>query len=135
MVVYTAACYDTGFWFVFSVGFRVKPNNDVPFVVWLTAGMTAWFVFADLISTAVNSVVASGNLVKKTMFPAEILPVISALTALFAHGVFLSILLGLIFTGLAFFPLLFASYLLPLLSIGVGCGNIVDSFSGECFCS
>ncbi len=34
------------FWVVFSVGFRVQPMNDVPFVVWLTAGMAAWFLFS-----------------------------------------------------------------------------------------
>jgi ABC-type polysaccharide/polyol phosphate export permease len=27
------------FWFIFSVGFRVVPKNDVPFVIWLTAGL------------------------------------------------------------------------------------------------
>ena len=32
------------FWFVFSVGFKTKPMNDVPFVVWLTAGMAPWFL-------------------------------------------------------------------------------------------
>jgi len=33
------------FWFVFSVGFKTKPLNDVPFVVWLTSAMAPWFVF------------------------------------------------------------------------------------------
>lgn len=112
------------FWFVFSVGFRVKPNNDVPFVVWLTAGMTAWFFFADLVSTAVGSVVVNGNLVKKTMFPAEILPVISVLTALFAHGVFLSILFGLlIFQGLPlsifYFQILYYLFCLIVFALGI----------------
>ena len=32
-------------WVVFGLGFRVKPVDDVPFVVWLTAGMCGWFVF------------------------------------------------------------------------------------------
>ena len=33
----------TVFWVVFSVGFRVQPASGVPFAVWLTAGMSAWF--------------------------------------------------------------------------------------------
>lgn len=118
------------FWFVFSVGFRVKPNNDVPFVVWLTAGMTAWFVFADLINNAVNSVVGSGNLVKKTMFPAEILPVISVLTALFSHGVFISILLCLIFLqGLSFslYYLQIGYYLVCLIVFAMGIAWMVSA--------
>ena len=44
------------FWVVFSVGFKSKPMNDVPFVVWLTAGMSAWFVFADIVRGLKNSV-------------------------------------------------------------------------------
>jgi lipopolysaccharide transport system permease protein/teichoic acid transport system permease protein len=32
------------FWFVFSVGFRVQPMaNNVPFVVWLTAGLSTYW--------------------------------------------------------------------------------------------
>lgn len=29
------------FWVVFSIGFKVQPTKNVPFVVWLTAGMAA----------------------------------------------------------------------------------------------
>lgn len=118
------------FWFVFSVGFRVKPTNDVPFVVWLTAGMTSWFVFSDIISNAVGSVVASGNLVKKTLFPAEILPVISILTALFSHGVFLSILLGLlVFQGMpfSFFFIQIFYYLFCLIFFALGVSWVVSA--------
>lgn len=120
------------FWFVFSVGFRVKPSNDVPFVVWLTAGMTAWFFFADLISNAVGSVVANGNLVKKTMFPAEILPVISVLTALFAHGVFVSILLGLIFLQGLPFSIVYLQvfyYLICLVVFALGVSWVVSALN------
>ncbi|KAI4446249.1 hypothetical protein C823_000767 [Eubacterium plexicaudatum ASF492] len=30
------------FWFVFQVGFRSNPINDVPFILWLSAGMIPW---------------------------------------------------------------------------------------------
>ncbi len=118
------------FWFVFSVGFRVKPDNDVPFVVWLTAGMTAWFVFADIINNAVTCVVASGNIVKKTLFPAEVLPVISVLTALFSHAVFISILLGLlVLQGMtfSFYFLQFFYYLLCLIVFAMGVAWVVSA--------
>jgi ABC-type polysaccharide/polyol phosphate export permease len=84
------------FWFIFSVGFRVKPSQDVPFVVWLTAGMAAWFVFAEIINGSASLVVANTNLVKKTLFPSEILPIILIINALFSHLIFLVILLGLL---------------------------------------
>ena len=55
------------FWFIFSVGFRVVPKNDVPFVVWLTAGMAPWFAFADMINNATRAITSNANLVKKNV--------------------------------------------------------------------
>jgi lipopolysaccharide transport system permease protein/teichoic acid transport system permease protein len=85
------------FWFIFSVGFRVKPLNDVPFVVWLTAGMAPWFYFAGIINGSVSVVVANANLVKKTIFPSEVLPVVKIISNLVTHAFFVLLLLILIF--------------------------------------
>lgn len=84
------------FWFIFSVGFRVKPLNDVPFVVWLTAGMAPWFYFAGIINGSASVVVGHANLVKKTLFPSEILPVVKIISHLVTHGFFALLLLFLI---------------------------------------
>jgi lipopolysaccharide transport system permease protein/teichoic acid transport system permease protein len=54
------------FWVVFSVGFRVQPKNDVPFVVWLTAGMAAWFVFAEIVNGSAGVIISNAHLIKKT---------------------------------------------------------------------
>ncbi len=112
------------FWFVFSFGFRVQPTKDVPFVVWLTAGMAPWFMFTEIISNAVVSVVGNGNLVKKTVFSSEILPVISILTGVFSHLIFLIILFGLmIFQGVSlsfyFFQSIYYFICLLLFTLGV----------------
>ena len=64
----------TVFWVVFSVGFRVQPANGVPFAVWLTAGMAAWFAFAEIVSGSVNSITGNTHLVKKVVFPLQALP-------------------------------------------------------------
>ena len=84
------------FWFVFSVGFKAKPMNDVPFVVWLTAGMMPWFLFADILTTSVGVIVAHTNLIKKTLFPSQILPLVRIAAALVTHFVFLMLLVGLL---------------------------------------
>ncbi len=84
------------FWFIFSIGFRVSPRNDVPFVVWLAAGMAPWFAFADIMNLATSAVISNGNLIKKTFFPSEILPVIRAVSGLFSHLIFVTIVLCLI---------------------------------------
>jgi len=83
------------FWFVFSVGFKSKPMNDIPFVVWLTAGMAPWFCFSEIIMDSTVAVVGNANLVKKTIFPAQILPIVKILSGIITHGVFILILVVL----------------------------------------
>ncbi|MCI5226182.1 MAG: hypothetical protein D3918_05840, partial [Candidatus Electrothrix sp. AX2] len=56
----------TVFWFVFSIGFKAKPLNDVPFVVWLTAGLAPWYIFSEIISGSTNTIVTHSHLIKKT---------------------------------------------------------------------
>ena len=94
------------FWFVFSVGFKVQPVKDVPFVVWLTAGFAVWSLFADIIGRAPFAVLMYGNLVKKTIFPSQILPFVSLVSCLITHAVFLVLLLVL----LVFYRMTFSWY-------------------------
>ena len=112
------------FWFVFSVGFRSKPMADVPFVVWLAAGLAPWFCFSDIVMSSTGAVIGNAPLVKKTLFPSQILPVVKLLSGLITHAVFLTILLGLLlFEGipLTIFTLQFIYYLVcfSLLALGI----------------
>lgn len=84
------------FWFVFSVGFKAKPLNNVPFVVWLTAGLAPWYIFSDIISGSTNIILAHSHLVKKTIFSAQILPLVKILSSLVTHAIFLIVLLTLL---------------------------------------
>ena len=86
----------TVFWVVFSVGFRVQPKNDVPFIVWLTAGMAGWFVFSDILNGSANTMILNANLIKKTLFPSQILPLITIVSCLITHTIFLVMLFALI---------------------------------------
>lgn len=112
------------FWFVFSMGFKVKPTNDVPFVVWLTAGLAPWFLFSNIVSGSVSVVVAHSHLIKKTIFSSQILPVIKIFSNLISHLVFLIILLGLIYfqkvsMTLWFLQALYYLFCLLILSLGI----------------
>jgi len=114
----------TVFWFVFSVGFKAKPMSNVPFVVWLTAGMMPWFLFADILSTSAGVVVAHTNLIKKTFFPAQILPLIRLLVGLVTHFVFLVLLFGLLLVQhipftLYFFQFFYYSICLCIFALGL----------------
>ena len=120
----------TVFWFVFSVGFKAKPMSDVPFVVWLTAGIAPWFAFADIINGSTSSIVNNANLIKKTLFQSQILPVIKIVSCLMTHTVFLLILIGLILfqqMSVSFYFFQFIYYLFGMCVFALGIAWIVSA--------
>lgn len=120
------------FWFVFSVGFRAKPMNDVPFVVWLTCGMAPWFLFASILGSTTGVVIQYGHLIKKTVFPSQILVVVKILSNMVGHGVFVSLIILLIlFNSLPFNIYYFQAiyYLFCLLVLSSGLGWLLSSLN------
>ena len=77
------------FWFVFQVGFKSKPVDDFPFILWLVTGMFPWFYFAEGLSNGTNSIIANSFLVKKVVFRVSLLPIVSLLSALGIHIFFI----------------------------------------------
>ena len=66
--------------FVFT---KIMPNEtpDVkPYAVFMFCGILPWNWFATSLSDAAGSLIAGGNLIKKVLFPAEVLPLVSVLT-------------------------------------------------------
>ncbi len=113
------------FWFVFSVGFKARPLNNVPFVVWLTAGLAPWYLFSEIISGSTSIIIAHAHLVKKTIFPAQILPVVKILSSLVTHGIFLLVLLALLLfqqMEFSFYFIQTAYYLFCMLIFALGIG-------------
>ncbi len=107
------------FWFVFSVGFKAKPMNEVPFVVWLTAGMAPWFVFSDIVTGSAHVITGNAHLIKKTVFPSQILPVVKLVSSLVTHSVFIFILLILLLFQQMEFSLWFVQFVYYLFCLAV----------------
>ncbi|RUM70409.1 MAG: ABC transporter permease [Sulfurovum sp.] len=82
-------------WFVFQVGFKSKPINDFPFILWLVTGMFPWFYFSEGLSNGTNSIVANGFLVKKVVFRVSLLPIVSIATAFIVHLFFIFIMFAM----------------------------------------
>lgn len=91
------------FWFVFQVGFKSKPVDNVPFVLWLICGMFPWFFFSDAIQNATNSICDNSFLVKKVVFRVSLLPIIQILSALVIN-IFFVVILFFMFTLYGFVP-------------------------------
>jgi ABC-type polysaccharide/polyol phosphate export permease len=65
--------------FVFT---EVIPNTvegAQPFALFMFCGILPWNWFATSLSDAAGSLLAGGNLIKKVLFPAEVLPIVSVL--------------------------------------------------------
>lgn len=78
---------------VFQFIFKQQGPNGVPYVVWFMPGMAMWMCINDGVISASNSIRTYSYLVKKVVFPVDIIPVIS----LFANA-FVAIFLFLIAT-------------------------------------
>jgi ABC-type polysaccharide/polyol phosphate export permease len=63
-----------------------------PYAVFLFCGILPWTWFSSSLLEASNVLVAGGNLIKKVMFPAEVLPLVTVLAGLVHFGFGLPIL-------------------------------------------
>ena len=65
--------------FVFT---KIMSSNDEgtrPFAVFLFCGLLPWTWFSTSLIEATSSLISGGNLIKKVLFPAEVLPIVSVL--------------------------------------------------------
>ena len=81
-------CTIAVFWFVFEYGFKNSAVSEVPFALWLSAGLIPWFFFSDALNGATNTFIEYSYLVKKVVFKIEILPFVKILSSFFVHMVF-----------------------------------------------
>ena len=73
---------------VFQYILNSDSSGDYPYVVWFLPGMSMWMFCSDAILTASNSIRNYSYLVKKVVFPVDIIPIISLTSSSFI-GLFL----------------------------------------------
>jgi len=83
-------------WLVFSVGFKAAPRDNVPFVIWLTAGIAIWNTFSESVNNSTAAIIGNSHLVKKVLFPLSILPVVKLVGSLMTHLILIILLLFMI---------------------------------------
>lgn len=74
-------------------GGGLRDSGEVPFVLFLTAGLVPWFFFNEAWTNATNALREYDYLVKKVVFKISILPIIKTIAATFIHLFFVLILL------------------------------------------
>jgi ABC-type polysaccharide/polyol phosphate export permease len=118
--------------FVFSKVFQIKPlpgSGTDSFVLSLFAGILPWLLFQDTVQRSVTSVVDYSNLITKTMFPSEVLPLALFLSGLINHAFGLVVLLAICvyLKKLTLLVLLLPVYLLLLGLFTVGFSWLMSS--------
>ncbi len=79
--------------FVFTVVLPgTHPPDLEPFALFMFCGILPWSWFSASLLEASNSLVAGGNLIRKVLFPAEVLPITTVLANLAHFGFGLTIL-------------------------------------------
>src|SRR5262247_2825294 len=66
--------------FVFTVVMPgLHPKDIEPFALFMFCGILPWTWFSSSLVESSGSLIAGGNLIKKVLFPAEVLPIVTVL--------------------------------------------------------
>ncbi|MCI6552342.1 MAG: ABC transporter permease [Lachnospiraceae bacterium] len=85
------------YWIVFDKVFDTRSQLvaggvEVPYVLYLTAGLVPWFYFSEAVTNGTMALLEYNYLVKKVVFKISILPIIKVIAATFIHIFFVGVL-------------------------------------------
>jgi lipopolysaccharide transport system permease protein len=98
--------------------------------LFLFAGMLPWLLFADTVQRSASSLPEQANLITKTVFPSEIIPVSVFLSSLVSHLLGLALMIaaaGVVLNQISVFLVLLPIYILFIGLLAIGIGWIVAS--------
>lgn len=70
-----------------------RGTGEIPFVLFLTAGLVPWFYFSEALNSGTNALLEYNYLVKKVVFKISVLPIIKIIAATFIHVFFVCVML------------------------------------------
>lgn len=110
------------YYFIFGLCLKI-PTPNYPLV--LITGMLPWLLFSETVTRSASSLVEQANLITKTVFPAEIVPLAIFLSSLLSHLLAVSLVLiaaaaylGRINPAVLLLPVFML--LLGLFAVGIG---------------
>jgi ABC-type polysaccharide/polyol phosphate export permease len=114
--------------FVFEVCLHqpVPPNQATQnYPMWLFCGFLPWLLFQDTVTRSASSMLENANLITKTVFPAEIVPVSIFLSSVISHLSLVAVVIGILGVAMGHFSmwmllLPFYTLLVGLFAIGIG---------------
>jgi len=117
--------------------FKICMHQDVPpgedttnFPLFIFAGMLPWMLFSDTVQRSATSLLEQANLITKTVFPSEIIPVSVFLSSLISHLLGLTLIVaaaGIFLNHISIFLVVLPFYMLLVGLMAVGIGWIAAS--------
>ncbi len=89
--------------FVFTTIMRNDQPGTRPYAVFMFCGLLPWTWFAASLTEATSSLITGGNLIKKVLFPAEVLPIVSVLANM-VHFLLGLVILAAFMIGFRHYP-------------------------------
>jgi ABC-type polysaccharide/polyol phosphate export permease len=105
-----------------------EPTQSYP--LFLFCGYLPWLLFQDTVTRSANSMIDNSNLITKTVFPAEIVPVSIFLSSLASHLMVVALLIagiGIINGHFSMWMMMLPIYMLLVGLFAIGVGWIVAS--------
>lgn len=112
------------FWYVFQVGFKTAPVNNVEFILWFAAAYIPWVYFNDGLMSTTNCLYEYNYLIKKIKFPVSLLPLVKVCSSAMIHSFFICFIFFMYLVyGYAFnvmwFQALYYTFALTCLLVGL----------------
>lgn len=109
---------------------QTAPPGYASYPLYIFGGMLPWLLFSDTVQRSASSMVDQANLITKTVFPAEIVPVSVFLSVLMSHLLALVLMIiatGIIARQISIFLLVLPVYIFLIGLFAVGIGWVVAS--------
>jgi ABC-type polysaccharide/polyol phosphate export permease len=122
--------------FVFSTILKNRSEELKPYALFLLCGLLPWNWFSTSLNEAAGSLMAGGNLIRKVLFPAEVLPLVSVLANMVHFFLALPIVIGVLIAyqhwpdpvGLLWFPLVVLIQLIFTAGLALGLAALTVHF-------
>jgi ABC-type polysaccharide/polyol phosphate export permease len=122
--------------FVFATIMKNRIEGVEPYALFLLCGILPWTWFSASLTEAAGSLISGGNLLKKVLFPAEVLPIVSVLAnmAHFALALPIVIVVLLLYrhwpdaAGLVWFPIVVFVQLIFTTGLALGLAALTVHF-------
>lgn len=109
--------------------------GDVPYPVFLYAGLLPWTLFANAVTSASNSLVGNAHILSKVYFPRLLLPLSATIVPVIDYCIAFAVLAGLMLwfkvpmtLGLLWLAPLIASTVIAVLGVGVLLASLTVSY-------